>query len=624
MEYFFRSLLIAIVLIISTFQLEAQVVNDTLHEETLIINHADRQIIDLEHEEGTQFLYGDVQAYHDSSFMFCDTAILKGQQLDAFGNVVILQSDTIRVFSDSLFYNGDSMIADLIGEVILENGGKKIYTSKMTYHLDRKLAKYNNKALLKSKDAELKSQSGYYDLESGVSYFYGNVTATNPDFFLKSDSLIFMTKSERAKFIAPTIIHQGQAKIYCETGFYDIDDKLAEFSTNAQYQKEDETATADTIYYDVNMDLIRLSGDAIYQTTTDYAEADEIIYQQKEDVIILIGDAYFSNDKNNVRGEKIIYDKAKEQFITSGRSRIEDNSTILSAEDIDFNQQLGFGIAVGDVNLRDTVENGVMYCDTLLLFDNDSLQKSIAIGEFMRPQFISVDGDNDSLYVSSDTLISFQQEALIDSLTRDTIKYLVGDNDVRIYNNEFQAKSDSMSYNSRDSLFTLFGNPVVWSDSTQIIGDTVKMYLKNKKVERMEFIKNAMIISTSDLIYYNQIQGKNIYVDFSDNKIDKMKVKGNARSVYYLQDEKTKLYSGVNTTDCSLIIFNFNDSKIQNIRFYIDPKSEALPMEGTDHLALRLEGFEWNEKDRPVLGTLRNRIPNLIITDEDENIEQTN
>jgi lipopolysaccharide export system protein LptA len=474
----------------------------------------------------------------------------------------------------------------------------------MTYYTDRKVAYYDERALLKSSDSELRSQRGYYDMNSKNAYFYGNVTAVNPDFFLKSDSLIFNTEMERAFFIAPTIINQGASKIYCESGYYDIDDKEAKFADNAQYKKEDEISTADTIFYSSINDKITLTGNAIYRKTNEYAKAEIIDYDQKNDIISLTGDAYYENETSKVKGEKIVYNKVTDRFITKGRSSVSDKGSILEAEDIDYDKKTGNGIAIGDVIFKDTINNSSIYCDTLLLTKNDSLESSKAIGFNLKPQIISIDDDNDTLFISADTLYSYKIVKQLDSLTLDTIQYMLGDNDVKIFKSDFQAVADSLIYNDKDSLFTLFDKPIVWSDSTQIFGDTIEMYLKNKKIDRMHFIQKAMIVNTSDMIYFTQIQGKTIFADFLDNKINKMKVQGNARSLYYMQDE-AKAYVGVNKTDCSLIIFNFSENEIQNIRFYINPISEALPMKNTNHESLKLDGFKWYGERRPLLNQIR-------------------
>ena len=98
------------------------------------IHSEDNQIIDATFLPATQYLNGNVQVYHSGTFMYCDRAVLKGSTLKMYSNVVLLQNDTIKIFADSLHYNGDSLVAFLYGDIILENGPtKKLYTSFLKF-----------------------------------------------------------------------------------------------------------------------------------------------------------------------------------------------------------------------------------------------------------------------------------------------------------------------------------------------------------------------------------------------------------------------------------------------------------------------------------------------------------
>ena len=204
----------------------------------------------------------------------------------------------------------------------------------------------------------------------------------------------------------------------------------------------------------------------------------------------------------------------------------------------------------------------------------------------------------DTTSTSIDTLLTASATDTIFTGIMDTLDYFAGDNDVRIFKSDMQAVCDSLVYNKRDSLFTLHHLPFVWSDSSQIAGDTIHILLKNNKVDRLIVSAGASIINSADLIFFNQIRGRHLVALFAESKIYRMNVNGDAQIVYYMTDDD-KAYIGVNTTEASNMTFLLTDNKITDIKNYVEPKSKVLPMKKTDHEAIKVKGFIWNIEKRP-------------------------
>ena len=64
---------------------------------------------------------------------------------------------------------------------------------------------------------------------------------------------------------------------------------------------------------------------------------------------------------------------------------------------------------------------------------------------------------------------------------------------VRVFSDSLQAVCDSMFYSFKDSVFRLYDDPVVWSNENQVTGDTILLFTKNKKADRMQVFKNSFI-----------------------------------------------------------------------------------------------------------------------------------
>jgi lipopolysaccharide assembly outer membrane protein LptD (OstA) len=70
--------------------------------------------------------------------MYCDKAYFynKTNNIKAQGNIKMVQGDSITVYADHLFYNGDTKIAHLRNNVRMENKELTLYTDSLNY--DRK------------------------------------------------------------------------------------------------------------------------------------------------------------------------------------------------------------------------------------------------------------------------------------------------------------------------------------------------------------------------------------------------------------------------------------------------------------------------------------------------------
>ena len=45
---------------------------------------------------------------------------------------------------------------------------------------------------------------------------------------------------------------------------------------------------------------------------------------------------------------------------------------------------------------------------------------------------------------------------------------------------------DSVFYSFRDSIFRMYRDPVIWNNENQITGDTILLYTRNKKADKVQ------------------------------------------------------------------------------------------------------------------------------------------
>ncbi len=573
-------------------------VKDTTDNPFLRIVSADQQIYDARGDDERFISAGNVRITHDSVYMFCDTAVLvNGTNLEAKGDVSIIKNDTIRIFSDSLLYLSDSLMAYFVGNVVLEDGNQQLFTSFLQYDLEKDWAIYTDTALLIADDMEIKSKRGIFHLDENYVNFYEKVTIEGEDFDLLSDSLRYYTEIKRAIFLSPTIINQGEKKIYSEGGYYDIDDGDSEFFGNAQFVEGDQVSTADTIRTSDKENTTELIGNASFKSETEEGKADKIISKNDTDEIELLGNAYFENEENKVTGERIFFDQKSSDVRVSGRSFLSNPPMIIIADELDYRKDSGLAFADGNVFWKDTSANYEIICDHARYIDSTDYMK--AYNDEGKPVLKNEIEEGDTLFLSGDTLISYTVTSWVDSMQVDTHRYFQAFENVELLNLEMQGVCDSLSYNGKDSLFILFGTPFMWSDSSQYTGDTIKMAMQDNKLKQVDLLGNGMIISTTDFEFFDQIKGKVVNAFFKSGEIDKMKVLGGSESVYYMKDD-SDAYTGVNTTQCTDMDFYFDEGELLQTRYYKEPTSKLTPMGKANHEALKLSGFSWQIFRRPL------------------------
>jgi hypothetical protein len=178
-------------------------------------------------------------------------------------------------------------------------------------------------------------------------------------------------------------------------------------------------------------------------------------------------------------------------------------------------------------------------------------------------------------------------------------KYFEAFHNVKIYSDSLQGKCDSLFYALSDSTIRLFNNPIIWSNSNQITGDTIYMFVNNKKPEQLLVFNNAFAINKVDTTnYYNQLKGNRLSVWFNDGSLSKMRTKGSAENIYFALDDKKK-FIGINRTSAQSIEIDFEENEVAKVKFINQLVGKMSPLGQTPIENMQLKGFKWQEHLRP-------------------------
>lgn len=234
---------------------------------------------------------------------------------------------------------------------------------------------------------------------------------------------------------------------------------------------------------------------------------------------------------------------------------------------------------------------------------------------FKKPDsLVHKEGNVEKIMVNRDSLSSRKDSSLTvkdirkldslkapatDSSKSDSVRYFLAFHHVKIYNDSLQSVCDSLFFSAKDSAFRLFYHPVIWSGHSQITGDTMFLYTKNKKADRLYVFDSGFIVSQTPEGFFNQIAGKTINAYFKDGKINYARVRGSqAESIYYAQDADSS-YLGMDRTTGDVIDLYFDSSDLKKVVFINQVNGNFYPMKKIPDDQKYLKNFIWLDKERP-------------------------
>lgn len=322
---------------------------------------------------------------------------------------------------------------------------------------------------------------------------------------------------------------------------------------------------------------------------TDYRIlTDSLAYNSRSSEATVMGPSVIYRDQYIINTRHAYMNNAEGIFKLYRRSVVdnEDKTQHVVADTILYNRNKGTAQLYGNIQAYDLNQHMAMYGGVGILH-----RQPTSSGYLTKNAYVKEFSTDDTLYVRADTL---KLTTLADSS-----RLIEGLHDTRFFRSDFQGVCDTMKIFSKDSLVYMQGNPVLWSDANQLTGDTVRLYLKNKRPDWLHITGNALVVQRDDSVNYNQIKGNDLQGFFLGNALRKVVVNGNAMSVYFPKDKKGDLIGVNQNMGAKMTIFMNEKRKLDKI--VLEPGTEGMmypPFEAPDEV-LFLKGFSWKQDVRP-------------------------
>lgn len=482
-----------------------------------------------------------------------DVQILKGD--------VRFRHDSALMFCDSAYFFEKQNSLHAFGHVhLLQGDSIEGFGDVLYYNGNTKMARFRKRVkLIHNNATTLTTDSLNYDRAHDIAYYFSGG--------MIEDSLNILTS---------------------RWGQYTPDNNQAIFRNNVKLVNPNFVLTADTLCYNTKS----------YQA--DLVGPTKIVYDKETTIL----------SKNGW------YNTSTEKSMLLDRSQIiHTDGTTLTGDTIYYDKVIGFGRVLGNMQSVDSTNQMTLYGDKGEIWEDDN-------HGYVTDSAMLVDWSDSAMYsyMHADTLfteeIPFQVSKLIpqDSILVDSVwqaqkpdtlwidtayRQIRAYYNVRIYRENMQSVCDSMRYNGKDSILSMYGNPVCWHSENQLSADSIHIYVKDGTINYLHGIGNTIAIKREGAEEFNQLAGKEMIAYVKDGDVYLVDVQGNAETIFYPREEDGT-YLGVNKTQSSFVKLYLENRQIHHVVFTTSTTGVMIPINQTTEGETRLATFFWAENERPI------------------------
>ena len=463
-----------------------------------------------------------------------------------------------------------------------------------------------------------------YGPHPDAQFVKGNVAFMHKGMHLTCDSAYFYEESNSFEAFGHVHMWQGDTlSLTSVDGYYDGNNEMAHAWKNVVMKHRGETLYCDTLDYDrmygiadaygsnriklTNKTDVLVADWGRHFTEDDHSEffynvvltndkglrieTDTLYHYNKTSMAHAVGPSVITQKDSKVNSTDCWYNTKTEKSELYGRSTVYNGAKEITADSLFNDDNTGISEGFGNVIYHDT-ENKNMLLGEYCIYDNNTGNGYATINA------LGIDySQKDSLWMHGDTIKIRTFYINTDSVQREIYCY----NHVRAYRNDVQAVCDSLVFHSKDSCMTMYKDPVVWTQGSQLLGEEIKCYFNDSTIRYAEVLRQALSVELmDDSVHYNQISSRDMRAYFKDGALRENWAVSNVKVVYYPVDEADSTIIGLNYTETdTLKMYLTPDKKLDHI-WMCKNVGTLYPLTQTPPEKHKLPTFAWFDYMRPV------------------------
>ena len=514
---------------------------------------------------------------------------------------------------------GFSLVAQEPAGLSVEDTTRKIHILSNTRTLTFKTVDDSTKLTIITGDVKMRQGNSLFYCDScvinsrtNVFEAWGRVHINDSDTaHVHSNHLLYYGDRKVAYLDGNVRLTDGIATLTTPDLEYDMQTNLGTYKNGGRVVNKKTVLTSREGFYYADLKDVYFKKDVLLKDPAYTIDTDSLLYNTETRTTRFISQTIIKDSSGRVIKTREGYynpETGKAEF--GSRPEILDGKTTIRANRVAFDDSTGIYQAEGNAVVIDSAQGTTIIGG--IIFQNKKTESVLAT----RKPLMIIKQEDDSLYITADTLFTARLTDKFgnkDSIMVDSVKgiktavieekdsanrYFEAFRNVRIFSDSLQSVCDSMFYSFRDSVFRLYNDPVVWAQSSQITGDTILLYTKNKKADKIEAFENSFLVSRIEDEVYNQVKSMRMDGWFLEGSIDSARARAYAECIYYIQDEDSA-YTGINQSQCDIIDIYFEKKELDKVVFRGQVTGTLWPIRQKSPSEMQLPGFRWLEERRP-------------------------
>ena len=473
--------------------------------------------------------------------------------------VELLNTDSLAILNNSTFQQ-----RRFFGNVRFKHNGIVLNCNTAVQNVTtNQIEAFGKVKIVQGDTLTITGDTLYYDGNSRFSRIFGKkVVLTDKEVVLTTKQINYDIPQSTAFFPQKGVIVQDSSVLTSDRGQYNTQTKVFQYRGNVEIKNPSVLICTDTL------DYFSQTQEALFLSPTQLFTADGLIQAKK--------------GKYNTK-------KKTSQF--EGRTSITPDQYYLEGDTVIYDSPRKTGRAWGQVKL-------ISQKDSVTLLGEQGFRDGIAGESWVKgnAKMARIE-KQDTLFMKAAEMYAWEDTTQKDG---QSFQRFVALQKVRIWRHDFQALCDSLRYEIQDSTFSFFKDPIIWGKENQLKADTIRSFLQNNRLKKIELELNSLIVSPDTLINFNQVSGRNIEALMNESgQLKQVFVDGNGEALYYALDDNTKII-GLNRVESAKMRLDFEKSKISSIRFLGNPDGRLLPPKRIGNKEIELESFQWNIELKPL------------------------
>lgn len=376
------------------------------------------------------------------------------------------------------------------------------------------------------------------------------------------------------------VLTQGNVRITCNKAIQYLSRNDAELIGNVIAKQDTLTIKTERGFYYGNL-------------RKTYSDAGVILDDKKVILSARNGEYYFDEDKayfssdvklydtvSTLTSQELTYYRNQDRIIATTDVKIIDKENTIFADTIDHFRKRQVTIASGNVVIKNNENNSLVFGEHLEDYRDE---KYTIIDKF--PMLVQVDTSKsvDSLGFENIRLDTLFIKCKVMEVYRDPVQKFIATDSVSIIRDLFSSINDLTVYlKDEEKIITQkisdeHPQPVLWYDNSQLTGDSITIFIEDKKISQLDVDGNAFMLSQNKNfpLRFDQSSSSAIKMYFDDNRIQKAEFFGNVYSIYYLYEEEEP--NGVMKANSKEALILFENNEVTEVKLFGSPGSEYYP-----------------------------------------------